>query len=63
MFEKIEILFVMLALLLAFYLVIFFGAGKNKESLKIKKYLNGVRILIIILALVATLLWVVGFNY
>ena len=63
MFEKIEIIFTILALLLAFYLVIFFAAGKNKQSLKVKKYLNGVRNLIIILAIVGILLWTIGFNY
>jgi len=60
MFEKIEILIVIFALLLAFYIVISFGAGKKKEiekNAKIKNYLFGVKILIIILAIVSLILW------
>jgi len=60
MLEKIEILFVILVLLLLFYLVIRVGAGKKRDILKSKQisnYLSGVRILIIILAIVASILW------
>ena len=64
MLGKAEILFVILALLLVFYIVISFGAGKKKQSSnnkEISRYLFGVRILIIILALVAIILWSIGF--
>ena len=60
MLEKTGILFVILALLLVFYLVIRLGAGKKKDiakSQEITNYLIGVRILIIILAIVALILW------
>jgi len=60
MLEKIEILFVILVLLLVFYLVIRLGAGKKidiSKSKQISNYLSGVRILIIILAIVALILW------
>ena len=60
MLEKNGILFVILFLLLAFYLVIRLGAGKRKEiskSHQMLNYLSGVRILIIILAIVAFILW------
>ena len=60
MLEKPAILFVILVLLLAFYLVIRLGAGKKKDiskSPQISNYLSGVRILIIILAIVALILW------
>ena len=60
MLEKPGILFVTLVLLLVFYLVIRLGAGKKKEiskSRQISNYLSGVRILIIILAIVAIILW------
>ena len=60
MLEKSGILFVILVLLLVFYLVIRFGAGKKKDiskSLQMSSYLNGVRILIFILAIVALFLW------
>ena len=59
MLGKTGILFVILALLLVFYLVIRIGAGKKKDILKsnqISNYLSGVRILIIILAIVAAIL-------
>jgi len=64
MLGKVEILFVILALLLVFYIVISFGAGKKKQpsnNKEISRYLFGVRILIIILALVAIILWSIGF--
>ena len=60
MLEKPGVLFVTLVLLLVFYLVIRLGAGKKKDiskSLQMYNYLNGVRILIIILAIVASVLW------
>ena len=60
MVEKPGILFVILILLLAFYLVIRLGAGKKRDiskSHQISNYLIGVRILIIILAIVALILW------
>ena len=60
MLEKAGILFIMLVLLLIFYLVIRLGAGKKKDIAKspqITNYLSGVRILIIILAIVAFILW------
>ena len=59
MLEKTEILFVILVLLLLFYLVIRLGAGKKRDiskSKQISNYLSGVRILIIILAIVAAIL-------
>ena len=60
MLEKPGILFVILVLLLAFYLVIRLGAGNKRDiskSQQISNYLSGVRILIIILAIVALILW------
>ena len=60
MLEKTGILFIILILLLVFYLVIRLGAGKKRDiskSLQMSNYLNGVRILIIILAIVALILW------
>ena len=60
MFEKVEILFVIFALLITFYLVISIGAGKKRKSSlsrEITSYLFGVRILIIIIAIVALILW------
>ena len=60
MLGKPGILFVILVLLLAFYLVIRLGAGKKRDiskSHQMSNYLVGVRILIIILAIVALILW------
>ena len=60
MLEKIEILIVIIVLLLAFYLVISWGAkkkGKSSEIPEISRYLFGVRILIIIIAIVSLILW------
>jgi len=60
MFAKPVILIIILILLLAFYLVIRLGAGKKKdieESKSLTKYLFGVRILILILAVVGLILW------
>ena len=60
MLGKNGILFVTLVLLLVFYLVIRFSAGKKKDIAKshqMSNYLNGVRIIIAILALVSLFLW------
>ena len=60
MFAKPVILIIILILLLAFYIVIRLGAGKKKdieESKSLTKYLFGVRILILILAVVGLILW------
>jgi len=59
-FSKPIILIVILILLLVFYLVIRLGAGKKKDiedSKNLTRYLSGVRILIVILAIVALILW------
>ena len=55
-----EILVVIFVLLLAFYFVISWGAGNKKDSMaskEIKRYLFGVRILIILIAIVSLILW------
>ena len=59
MLGKFEILIVVFVLLLAFYLVISLGArGKRKvQSPEIASYLFGVRVLIIIIAIVSLILW------
>ena len=60
MLEKNGIFFVIIILLLIFYIVIRLGAGKKKDitkSSQMSNYLVGVRILIIILAIVASILW------
>ena len=60
MLGKVEILIVIIALLLAFYFVISWGAGKGKKSLasaEIRRYLFGVRISIIVIAIVSLILW------
>ena len=60
MLEKIEILIVIFILLLSFYIVISFGAGKKKDiekNVKIKNYLFGVRVLITIIAIISLILW------
>ena len=60
MFGKVEILIVIIALLLAFYFVILWGSGKTKKSNtspEIKRYLFGVRVLIIVIAIVSLILW------
>lgn len=58
MMEKTEILLVIFLLLLSFYLVIYWGAGKKRsENKKIKKYLSSVRILISIIGIVSLILW------
>ena len=61
MFEKTEILIIIFVLLFVFYLVISLGArkkGKTSPSPEIANYLFGVRILIIIIAIVSTILWI-----
>ena len=60
MLEKFEILVVIFFILIVFYLVIYWGSGgkkKSSESKRIKNYLFGVRILIIIIAVVSVILW------
>ena len=60
MLGKVEILVVIIVLLLVFYFVISWGAGKRKNSpasVEITRYLFGVRILIIIIAIVSLILW------
>ena len=60
MFSKPIILLTILVLLIAFYIVIRLGAGKKKDiedSKNLTRYLFGVRILIVILAIVGLILW------
>ena len=60
MLEKTEILVVIFALLFAFYIVISLGAkksGQSQQTPEISRYLFGVRILIIIIAIVSLILW------
>ena len=60
MLGKVEILIVIIALLLTFYFVILWGSGKRKNSpvsAEIKRYLFGVRVLIIVIAIVSLILW------
>ena len=60
MFEKVEILIFIIALLLTFYFVISWGAKglkKSPPSPEISSYLLGVRILILFLAIVSLILW------
>ena len=60
MLEKTEILIVIFALLFIFYLVISLGAkkrGQSQQTPEISRYLLGVRILIIIIAIVSLILW------
>jgi len=60
MFDKTEILIVIILLLLAFYFVISWGAGRRKKttpSPEIARYLFGVRILIVVIAIVSLILW------
>ena len=65
MLEKAEILIVIIVLLLVFFFVISWGAGKGKKSSmtaefpspEIAGYLRGVRILIILIAIVSFILW------
>ena len=61
MFEKFEILLIIIGLLIAFYFVILFGSKVSKDSPaapQISKYMFGVRILIMIVALVSLTLWI-----
>ena len=60
MLGKVEILIVIIVLLLTFYFVISWGARRRKDSpasKEIKRYLIGVRILIILIAIVSLILW------
>ena len=60
MLGKVEILIVIIALLLAFYFVISWGGAKRRNSIaskEITRYLFGVRVLIIIIAIVSLILW------
>ena len=59
MLAKPLILLTIFVLLLIFYLVISLSASKKqkKNSLEISKYLFGVRMLIIFLAIVGTIIW------
>ena len=60
MFEKVEILIIVFVLLFVFYLVISLSAGRKKNSShspEIKRYLFGVRILIIFIGIVSVILW------
>jgi len=60
MLGKTEILFVIFFLLIAFYFVISLGARSGKkayENQKISRYLFGVKVLIIIIAIVSLILW------
>ena len=64
MFEKVEILIIIAVLLLAFYFVISLGASTHKGSSaspKITRYLFGVRILIVIIAIVSLILWLLSY--
>ena len=64
MLGKFEILIVIFIILFLFYVVIALGARKKELSTgskEIKKYLLGVRILILIIAIVSFVLWLVGF--
>jgi Na+/H+ antiporter NhaC len=60
MLHKFWTLLIIFSLLLTFYFVISFGAGKKKNttiSPEIKNYLFNVRILIIFIAVVSVILW------
>ena len=60
MLGKVEILIVIIVVLLAFYFVISWGARQRKKSsasAEITRYLFGVRILIIVIAIVSLILW------
>jgi len=62
MLEKYQILILILSLLLSFYLVIRWGAGKKKGSAispEITNYLFGVRILIIIIGIISVVFWLI----
>jgi hypothetical protein len=63
MLGKVEILAVIFVLLLAFYFVITLGAKTEKNSLaypEVRRYLFGVRILILFIALVSLILWLLS---
>ena len=65
MFEKIEILLVIIVLLFLFYVVISLGAKRKNtlQSREIKNYLFGVRVLIIIIGIVSFILWIFIQNF
>ena len=63
MLGKNEILIVIIVLLLAFYFVISLGARVSKKSpayANVSKYLFGVRVLIIFIAIVSLILWLLS---
>ena len=63
MLGKVQILAVIFILLLAFYFVIALGAKTKKNSpayTQVKRYLFGVRILILFIALVSLILWLLS---
>ena len=63
MLGKTEILLVIIGLLLVFYFVISWGAHVKKDSpaySNIAKYLFGVRILILFIAIVSLILWLLS---
>ena len=65
MFGKFEILLIIFIILFLFYVVISLGASRKKQSIageEVKKYLFGVRILIILIAIVSFILWLVAYN-
>jgi hypothetical protein len=60
MLEKFEILIVIIVLLLTFYFVIAWGAKGRKNSPtspEISNYLFGVRVLIMLIAIVSLIFW------
>tara|TARA_B110000263_G_scaffold223337_1_gene213007 strand:+ start:193 stop:384 length:192 start_codon:yes stop_codon:yes gene_type:complete len=60
MLEKFEILIVIIVLLLTFYFVISWGAKGRKNSPtspEISNYLFGVRVLIMLIAIVSLIFW------
>ena len=64
MFGKFEILLIIIVILVLFYLVISFGAKKkiSNGTKEIKRYLFGVRVLIILIAIIFFILWIVGYS-
>jgi hypothetical protein len=63
MLDKTQILLVIIGLLLTFYFVIYWGASGTKDSSaskNIAKYLFGVRVLIIFIAIVSLILWLLS---
>tara|TARA_B100000029_G_C16894546_1_gene711692 strand:+ start:275 stop:484 length:210 start_codon:yes stop_codon:yes gene_type:complete len=66
MFGKFEILFIVILILTLFYFVISLGARKKNKAddgkIEIKKYLRGVRVLIILIAIISFILWIIAYN-